>query len=232
MSSEPRRQSALITGASRGIGAAIARVLGTSYNLLLGGRDRDTLEDLAASLPSATPWPVELTDFDAIVMEAAAIDRLDVLIHSAGIWVPGPISETLPETWRDVFDVNVFAVAELTRVLLPAVRIARGHIVLINSTAGLQVSPARGTYAASKFALKAFAKALRAEEAKNGVGVTSIYLGRVATEMQREVRRSERGPFDESEYIAPESVAKVVLSVLEAPSDCEVTEVTVAKAYP
>jgi NADP-dependent 3-hydroxy acid dehydrogenase YdfG len=225
-------RTALITGGSRGIGAAIARVLGTSYSLLLGGRDRDSLIDLATTLPSATPWPVELTDFDAISAKSAAIDRLDVLVHSAGIWVPGPIGETLPESWREVFDINVFAVAELTRVLLPAVRAARGHVVLINSSAGLRASPARGTYAASKFALRAFAEALRAEEARNGVSVTSIYLGRVATDMQREVRRSEQGTFDVSEYISPESVAKVVLSVLEAPSDCTITEVTIAKAYP
>lgn len=224
------RPRALITGASRGIGAAIAHALGATHDLLLGGRDRRALVDLVNTLPSASPWPLELTDLDAMATAAAEICRLDVLVHSAGVWEPGLIGETQPETWRRVFDVNVFAVAELTRLLLPALRTARGRVVLINSTAGKRVSPARGVYAASKFALRAFAEALHAEEVGNGIGVTSIYPGRVATDMQRKVRRAENGPFERDDYIAPESVAHAVLAAVRAPADSHLTEVVVSRS--
>lgn len=228
-SHQPR---ALITGASRGIGAAVARTLGSTHDLLLGGRDAHALSNLADTLPSASAWPLDLMDFDALTRAVQEIDRLDVLIHSAGVWEPGRVSETPPETWRQIFEVNVIAVAELTRLLLPALRVARGRIVLINSTAGKRASPARGAYAASKFALRAFGDALRAEEAEHGIGVTSVYPGRVATDMQRKVRQDENGPYREGDYLAPESVASAVLAAVTAPADSQLTEVVVTRSSP
>jgi len=222
------RHIALITGASRGIGAAIATELGDSHHLLLGGRDRGALAALASSLPTAAPWLLELTDFDGMARAVAGIRQLDVLVHSAGTWEAGLISETRLDTWRQVFDVNLFAIAELTRLLLPALRAAQGHVVLINSTAGRRVSPARGAYAASKFALGAFGEALRAEEAEYGVAVTSIYPGRVATDMQRKVRQAENGEFVAGEYISPQAVAHAVRAAIEAPPDAELTEIVVS----
>jgi NADP-dependent 3-hydroxy acid dehydrogenase YdfG len=156
------------------------------------------------------------------------ITRLDVLVHSAGVWAPGRIADTPPDLWRRVFDVNLFAVAELTRLLLPALRVARGRVILINSTAGHRVSPARGVYAASKFGLRAFADALRAEEGRSGVGVISVYPGRVATDMQRKVREDEGGPYDPDQYLSPHSVAHAVLAAINAPTDAQLTEITVS----
>lgn len=228
-SHQPR---ALITGASRGIGAAVARALGGTHDVLLGGRDAQALSNLADVLPSASAWPFELTDFDALPRAVQGIDRLDVLVHSAGVWEPGRVSEIRTETWRHIFDVNVVAVAELTRLLLPALRVARGRVVLINSTAGKRASPARGAYAASKFALRAFGDALRAEEAEHGIGVTSVYPGRVATNMQRKVRQDEGGPYREGDYLAPESVAAAVLAAVVAPADSQLTEIVVDRLRP
>jgi NADP-dependent 3-hydroxy acid dehydrogenase YdfG len=223
---------ALVTGASRGIGAAIAHALAHSYELLLGGRDRDALLKLTEELPSASPWPVELTDFEAVAKAVVRIDRLDALVHNAGTWEAGLIGETSSDTWQELFDVNLFAVAELTKLLLPALRTARGHVVLINSTAGMRASPGRGVYAASKFALRAFGEALHAEEAANGVRVTSIYPGRVATDLQRKVCVYERGVYRPDEYIAPISVAHAVLAALKAPIDSELTEIVIARTRP
>jgi len=223
---------ALITGASRGIGAAIAQALAQSYELLLGGRDRDALLTLTGELPSASPWPVELTDFEAVANAVIGIDRLDALVHNAGAWEPGLIGETSSDTWRYLFDVNLFAIAELTKLLLPALRTARGHVILINSTAGMRVSAGRGAYAASKFALRALGEALHAEEAANGVRVTSIYPGRVATDLQRKVCVYERGVYRPDEYIAPISVAHAVLAALKAPVDSELTEIVIARTQP
>lgn len=225
-----RRPRALITGASRGIGAAVASALGPTHELLLGGRDTQALSDLADGLPSASPWPVELTDFDALSRAVRDVDRLEVLVHSAGVWEPGRISELSPDVWRHVFDVNVVAVAELTRLLLPALRAAAGRVVLINSTAGRRVSPARGAYSASKYALRAFGDALRAEEAEYGIGVTSVYPGRVATDMQRRVREDEGGPYRPNDYLPPGSVAAAVLAAVQAPADSQLTEIVVTQS--
>jgi NAD(P)-dependent dehydrogenase (short-subunit alcohol dehydrogenase family) len=171
------RPLALVTGASRGIGAAVAQALAPTHDLLLGGRDTDALKAVAADLPAAREWPVELTDPSALTAAAADIDRLDVLVHSAGIGPLGTVADSPAEQWRRTFAVNVVAVAELTRLLLPALRAARGQVVCINSGAGFTARPGWGSYAASKFALRAFADTLRAEEAAHGVRVTSVYPG-------------------------------------------------------
>lgn len=223
------RPLALVTGASRGVGAAIARALAPSYDLLLGGRDAGALAGVAAGLGEvaeaveARPWPVELT----AVTEAdvAGVDRLDVLVHSAGVATLGTIAQTPAEVWRRTLEVNVIAAVELTRLLLPALRAARGHVVLINSGAGQRANPRWGSYAASKFALRAFADALRQEEPE--LRVTSVYPGRVGTDMQRGVRAQEGAAYEPEKYLSPGSVARVVLAAVTASPDAHVTEITV-----
>jgi len=213
------RPLALVTGASRGIGAAVAHALAPTHDLLLGGRDADALESLAADLPGAREWPVELTDPGAVADAVRGVERLDVLVHSAGIGQLGTIEDSPAEQWRRTFEINVVAVAELTRLLLPALRAARGQVVCINSGAGHTARPGWGSYAASKFALRAFADALRAEEAVRGVRVTSIYPGRTDTDMQRGVIAHEGGEYDSSRFLRAESVARAVLLAVTAPPD-------------
>jgi NADP-dependent 3-hydroxy acid dehydrogenase YdfG len=221
------RPLALVTGASRGIGAAVARALAPTHDLLLGGRDTAALEQVAASLPGARPWAVELTDPDALRSATDGIDRLNVLVHSAGVAEIGSLADTSVAVWRRALEVNVVAVAELTRLLLPALRAARGHVVLVNSGAGLRANPGWGAYAASKFALRAYADVLRAEEAPHGVRVTSVHPGRVATDMQRAVRASEGGEFQPAKYLRPESVAAAVLTAVTATPDAHLTEIMI-----
>jgi NADP-dependent 3-hydroxy acid dehydrogenase YdfG len=221
------RPLALVTGASRGIGAAVVRVLAPTHDLLLGGRDAAALKEVAADLPGAHEWPVDLTDPGALAGAVAGIDRLDVLVHSAGIGPLGTVEETPAQQWRQTFEVNVVAVAELTRLLLPALRAARGRVVCINSGAGFTARPGWGSYAASKFALRAFADALRAEEAAHGVRVTSVHPGRTDTDMQRSVVAHEGGEYDASRFLRPESVARAVLLAVTAPSDADVTELSI-----
>ena len=219
------RPTALITGASRGIGAAIAAALAPTHDLLLGGRDVEALKAVAEQLPSATPWPVELGDPAGLAAATAAIDRLDVLVHSAGVATLGSLADTSVDVWRSTREINVVAVAELTRHLLPALRAAAGQVVLINSGAGLRANPNWGAYAASKFALRAFADALRAEEPR--LRVTSVYPGRTATDMQRAIREAEGEEYVPTDHLTPESVAEAVRFALLAPPDAHVHEVTV-----
>lgn len=217
------RPKALVTGASRGVGAAVARALAPTHDVLLGGRDEQALAALAAELPGARSWPVELTKVTAA--DVAGIDRLDVLVHSAGIATLGRIADLSADTWRRTYEVNVVAVAELTRLLLPALRRAEGHVVCVNSGSGQRANPHWASYAASKFALRAFADALRLEE--RGLRVTTVYPGRVDTDMQHRVRAQEQGPYEPEKYLKPESVARAVLTAVTASPDAHVTEITV-----
>lgn len=219
------RPLALVTGASRGIGAAVARALAPTHRVLLGGRDVSALDVLAKELTEAAPWPVDLTDFAAMAEAVRDVDSLDVVVHSAGVAELGTIEEADAEAWRNNFEVNVVAVAELTRLLLPALRAARGHVVLINSGAGYNARPGWGPYAASKFALRAFGDALRAEEEQTGIRVTSVHPGRTATAMQEAIVAGEERTYDPGQFLRPESVAAAVLSAVTASPDAHITEV-------
>ena len=223
-------QLALVTGASRGIGAAIAHALVPTHQVLLGGRDAGALAVVAGQAPGARPWAVDLTDPAALAAATAEITELDVLVHSAGVAEMGTVEEADADTWRKNFEVNVVAVAELTRLLLPALRAAKGHVVVINSGAGLTVRPGWGPYAASKFAARAFADVLRAEEGPHSVRVTSIFPGRTDTGMQQEIVASEGGDYDTARYLRPASVAAAVLAAVSASPDAHLTEVILRPA--
>jgi NADP-dependent 3-hydroxy acid dehydrogenase YdfG len=217
------RPVALVTGASSGIGSAIARGLAPTHDLLLGGRDETSLSLLASELPGAEAWPFDLTNLASA--DTAHINRLDVVVHSAGVAMLGPLGEASVDVWRQTLEVNVVAVAELTRLLLPQLRAAAGQVVLINSGAGLRANPGWGVYAASKFALRAYADALRADEPS--LRVTSVFPGRTDTPMQREVRRHEGGEYDATQYLDPASVGRAVASAVLATPDAHITEVVV-----
>lgn len=217
------RPTALITGGGRGLGAAIARELAPTHDLLLGGRRRNSLDAVLAELPGATAWPVDLLDHDAVAAATADIDRLDVLVHNAGIADLGTIADANAAQWRDTFESNVVAVVELTRLLLPALRAANGHVVLINSGAGLRANAGWGAYAASKFALRAFGDALRLEEPS--LRVTSVHPGRIDTDMQRAIVATEGGEYDPDRFLKPGTVARAVRQAVETPRDAQPTEI-------
>ncbi|GAA4802451.1 SDR family oxidoreductase [Tomitella cavernea] len=216
-------RTALVTGASSGLGADIARELAADHRLLLGGRDASQLGALAAELPGAEQWRVDLTSATAVAEATARIDRLDVLVHSAGICELGSVDESDAGQWRRTFEANVFAVVELTRALLPALRAAGGHVVLINSGAGLRANPGWGSYAASKFALRAFGDALRQEEP--GLRVTSVHPGRIDTPMQRAIVASEGATYNPRRFLAPATVARAVGNAVRTPADAHPTEI-------
>lgn len=221
------RPLALVTGASKGIGTAIAHALAPTHRLLLGGRDPDSLATLAAELPDAVPWRIDLTDEAALAEATADIGSLDVLVHSAGVAALGTVEQARAEDWRVNFEINVTAVAELTRLLLPGLRAARGHVVLINSGSGLQSRAGWGPYAASKFALRAFGDALRAEEAGSGLRVTSVHPGRTATPMQQAIVAAEGRDYRPEDFLRPESVAAAVLAAVTATPDAHITEISI-----
>lgn len=214
---------ALITGAGRGLGAAVARELAPDHRLLLGARTPAGLESILAELPGATGWPVELTDYAAVAAAAEPIDRLDVLVHNAGIADLGTIAESSVRQWRETLEANLIAVAELTRLLLPALRAAGGHVVLVNSGAGLRANAGWASYAASKFGLRAFGDALRLEEPS--LRVTSVHPGRIDTDMQRAIVAGEGRAYEPDQFLRPETVARAIRTAIDTPRDAHPTEI-------
>lgn len=221
-----RRPAVLITGASRGLGRAIATALADTWHIHVGGTNAVQVDDVVRELPSAEPFVVDLTDERATADLARRITRLDALVHSAGIAMTDRIDEATREQWRHQFEVNVFAVADLTRLLLPLLRASHGQIVMINSGAGLRSGKRVGLYAGSKFALLALTDALREEE-RGVIRVTSIHPGRVDTDMQREIQALDGRPYDPQEHLRPESVAATVRLALTASPEALIESLTI-----
>ena len=221
--------TALITGASGGIGAAIAEVLAPTHTLLLAGRLSARLDAVAQRL-GATTWPLDLTDPDEIDSASEVLAELDVLVHNAGVAYPGRVAESTPEQWRATFEVNVTGAVALTLALLPALRAARGQVVFINSGSGINASPGLAAYSASKSALRSFADSLRADEPL--LRVTSVHPGRVDTEMQRDLVAYEGGQYDPRRFLTPRTVAGVVAQVVATPPDAHTHEVVVRPRGP
>ncbi|GAB7142635.1 SDR family oxidoreductase [Mycobacterium riyadhense] len=221
--------TAFVTGASGGIGSAIATALAPTHTLLLAGRPSARLDAVAERLGSTT-FPLDLTDTESITAACEVVDELDVLVHNAGMSIPGHFADSHVDEWRATFDVNVFGAVALTLALLPALRQARGQVVFINSGSGHNVSPGMASYSASKFALRAFADTLRQDEP--ALRVTSIHPGRVDTEMQRELVAFEGGDYDPAKFLRPETVANVVANVVATPPDGQVHEVVIRPKPP
>jgi len=221
----------VITGAGAGIGAAVAeRLAGRGDELVLVVRNDGRAAELRGRFPDARTLVADLAEPSRIadVLQAQGLpDRVDSVIHAAGVVELGAVGETGAEVWGHTLDVNLVAPAELTRLLLPGLRAARGHVVLVNSGSGLRAGPTWAAYAASKHGLRALADALRAEEQDAGVRVTSVYPGRVATQMQAKVHAQEGKEYDPADWITPESMATTILTALDLPRDAEMTDVTV-----
>lgn len=224
-------KTALITGASGGIGRAIAEELSRDHVIYVGSTTQEGAERTAALLADARPFVADLSDPADIAraVAAAGIPSLDCLVHSAGAVSKTTVESAGWEEWRRVFDLNVLAVAELTRLLLPAVRAARGTVVALNSGSGYHSGAGNALYSGSKFALRAFTDALREEELGR-IRVTSVHPGRVDTAMQEELRRLEglsAAEYDGWRWVRPESVAAAVRLVVDLGEDATVNEVSV-----
>ena len=216
--------TALITGAGGGLGAAIATALAPTHTLLLAGRPSERLDAIAEKLGAPT-WPLDLTDEASIEAGSEVLTELDVLVHNAGVSYPGRVDESTPEQWRHTMEVNVVGPVALTLALLPALRAADGHVVFINSGAGISASPGMASYSASKFALRSFADSLRADEPS--LRVTSIHPGRFDSEMQRDLIAYEGRDYDPAAFMSAATVAEVVANAVATPADGHVHEVII-----
>jgi len=225
----------VVTGASSGIGRAVALALAAQRaTVCLVGRDRDRLADVAGAAGLTSPRVlIQQADLsrEAEVQQLAGrlraeLTSIDILVHSAGVFRSGAFTSAAPEDFDCLYHVNARAPYRLTQALLPLLRASRGQVVFINSSAALGGATGNGLYTASKHALRALADSLRQEVNADGIRVLSVYPGRVATPLQREVFANEGRSYDPAALLQPEHIAAMVIAAASLPHGAEVTDIS------
>lgn len=224
------RPTAVVTGASRGIGRAVALRLAETHQVLAIARDGERLESLCREVAAAgghcRPCVLDLT-------RPADIERMlegvnaDVLVNNAGVITKKPLLHMTPDEWSEMMAVNVSALFHVTRQLLPGmIERRRGHIVNIASIAGRSAFTGGTGYVATKHAVLGFSESLMLEVREHGVKVSVVMPGSVATDM---IVGDSR---DQSWMLKPEDVATVVADILAMPSHALTYQVEVRAANP
>ncbi|MFD5395638.1 SDR family oxidoreductase [Streptomyces sp. NPDC127097] len=186
MTAEAR--TAVVTGASSGIGAATARALAAAgYHVVLTARRKDRIEALAAELPNAEAYALDVTDRAAVDAFAASLGRypsVDVLVNNAGGALGAePVATGDPADWRTMYEVNVLGVLHMTQALLPALTASGdGTVVVLSSTAGHGTYEGGGGYVAAKHGAHVIAETLRLELCGEPVRVIEVAPGMVKTD--------------------------------------------------
>jgi NADP-dependent 3-hydroxy acid dehydrogenase YdfG len=229
------KQVAVVTGASSGVGKAVALAFAAEgASLAMVGRDRETLLAVARELPAGVGevkcYVADLTnDADLAAFTAqvlADFERVDFLVHSAALLMRARLDVATLADFDLQYACNVRAPFAITQKFLPSLLEHQGGVIFINSSAGLGAKPDMGQYAATKHALKAIADGLRQEVAASGLRVLSIFLGRTATPMQAALCESEGKSYDPTLYIQPADVAQSILATLSLPRSAEITDLT------
>ena len=229
-------QIAVVTGASGGIGGAIATSLANLGAIVcIAGRDATKLHALADRLrvtsPRVDPISMDLTsdsDIQKLVEHVQReFGRLDILVHSAGAISHGKLEEASIDSLDLQYTTNVRGPYLLTQTLLPLLKQPRGQIVFINSSVGLTARQNSGQFSATQHAFKALADALREEVNADGVRVLSVHPGRTATPRIEALHALEKRPYQPELLLQPEDVASIVISSLSLPWTAEATSISI-----
>jgi 3-hydroxy acid dehydrogenase/malonic semialdehyde reductase len=230
-------RTAVVTGASSGIGGATARALaGAGARLALGARRLERLEDLIAELPGDRHFfaALDVTDkasCEEFVSQASSrLGRLDVLVNNAGLALGRTaIADGDDGDDRVVLETNVLGLVRMTRLVLPHMRDGRGHVVNLGSWAGREAYTYGGMYVASKYAVRALTYVLR-KELVGRIRVSTVDPGMVGGTEFSDVRfrgdeERKRGVYEGVEYLTAADVADTILWVVTRPAHMVVDEV-------
>lgn len=232
----PRR--ALVTGASRGIGKAIAQALALAeYDVALLGRSLETLqpvqEELSAHGVLAKAYAVDLAQMENLQPRLAAVladfGPLSVVVNNAGMGYTGPLATMPLADWQQVMDLNVTSVFQCIQAVLPVLRQGGGGtIVNIASIAARSAFPDWGAYTVSKAAIVALSRVLAAEERSYGIRVVTVSPGAVNTPIWD--TDTVQADFDRSSMLTPEIVAQTVLHTILLPPEAVIEDLTLMPA--
>ncbi len=232
----------VITGASSGIGEETALALAREgAKLVLAARREDRLRALAekikASGGEAVVFAADLRDAslaEACIEKAVeAFGRIDILVNNAGAMLLSPIDRAEPSDWQSMIEINLLSLMYTSRAALIKMREqGSGHIVNISSVAGRSAGPTAGGYNASKWGVNGFSEALRREAHQDGIRVTVIEPGVVATELTRhipdeETRTSYEARVGEMEPLESEDIAAAILYAVTQPRRVNVNEILI-----
>jgi short-subunit dehydrogenase len=229
--------TALITGASRGIGAATARAFATAgFDLLLVARSSEALEQLAGDLRSngrrVETAAIDLAEASGV---AAGLQALlgrglkpTVVINNAGAAYTGSLAEMPIERWQWLMQLNLTSVFQVCQAVLPGLRERGGQIINVSSHAARNAFPDWGAYCTSKAALASFSRCLAEEERQHGIRVSTLTLGAVNTPLWDS--ETVHSSFDRRAMLSPERVAEALLSLAQQPSSQIVEDATLMPA--
>jgi NADP-dependent 3-hydroxy acid dehydrogenase YdfG len=232
-------RTALVTGASRGIGAAVARRLaGSGARVVLLARSRHPLEGLAAEIGGgAVAVPADIraptaVDLVRSALAALGVDAPDILVNNAGVFFVRPAHETTIDAFRDLVESNLTAPFAFVQAFLPVMRQrASGHVVTIGSIADRVAFAGNAAYAASKFGLRALHEVLRTELKGSGVRASLVSPGPVDTPLWDAVDPTARaGHTPRAEMLPAEAVADAVHYVITAPDELNVDELRLSRS--
>jgi len=200
-------KAALVTGASSGIGLAVARALAEDgFGVTLAARRADRLEELAQEL-DGLPVPTDVTQRDQVeaLVERAVerFGRLDAVVTAAGVLHSSPLEQLDEATWDETMDVNVKGTYLVARAALPHLRASNGYLITLSSVSGQMGQAGGGAYNASKWAIRGLTQSVLQEVRGEGVRATAILPGRVATPM---LGHDEQDP----DLLAPQDIADAV----------------------
>jgi NADP-dependent 3-hydroxy acid dehydrogenase YdfG len=228
---------AVVTGASSGIGRAIAQSLvRQGAYVCLVGRDLDKLEALKLEdktfASSLGCYQADLSREDDLEKLAQRITKgfsgIDILVHSAGSISVGRIEDASIGDLDRQFAVNVRAPYSLTQKLLGLLKQSRGQIVFVNSSVALRAAVGQlSQYTITKYALRALADSLRDEVNRHGIRVITVYPGQTATPMQTELYRLKEMKYEPDKLAQPDDIASVVLNALTQSRTAEVTDISI-----
>jgi NADP-dependent 3-hydroxy acid dehydrogenase YdfG len=232
--SQPLNQQpvAIVTGASRGIGAAIAtRLDAMGYRVALVARSIGPLEELAASLSNAQAFPGDVTseaDVQRVVQSVLATwGRIDVLINNAGIAIVRSVQKSTVADFEAIMNTNVLSAFLMTRAVLPTMTSqSKGHILNMASIAAKRTFPEWSLYCASKFALVGFSQALAQEVRPLGIQVTDLYPGATDSPLWNDLNI----PALREVMLQPEDVAEMVAYTLSQSKKARIAEITLEPA--
>lgn len=225
--------TAIITGASKGIGRALALLLaGHNFQLSLIARNQGELKDLAAEITEIGHRPLyfagDIADeaFVKLAIEKTAhtFQKIDFLINNAGVGAFGPTESYTSEKWDQVFDTNVKGTFLCTQHVLPHMKEAKkGHLITIASDVAKRVFDGGSLYCASKYAQHAFTEAVRKEVRKDGIKVSTVYSGLVDSHFHAD----PQGDPSHADWLSPENMADSIFYIMNQPAHVVIDELMI-----